>query len=236
MSETIEFTKDRATKTLSAAKELAPQWTWQEKTIPSIEAALVAIIGNRAVDPPIIGQEEVVSVAETTMLGARGAWDEQLDLLHRRTMQGVGMAKNRCRDDATKMVILRNLSARGTSRKETLEEALAWESAWAKVDPTWAPLSSNTLAAFKTLRKRCSEDLKTAYADAYTDWSGECGKLADMAASLEDTCQAWYADATRVFEVGTPEGNMIRRTIPTTYTPPHKPAPTPAPPKDPPAQ
>jgi len=41
---------------------------------------------------------------------------------------------------------------------------------------------------------------------------------------------AWYADATRVFLAGTPEGDMIRSTVPTPYTPPQpKTSPTPAP-------
>jgi hypothetical protein len=31
---------------------------------------------------------------------------------------------------------------------------------------------------------------------------------------------AWYAEATRRFPVGTVEGDLIRSTVPTTYTPP----------------
>lgn len=39
---------------------------------------------------------------------------------------------------------------------------------------------------------------------------------------------AWYADATRVFADGTPEGDMIRGTIPTTYDPAPPPTTPPA--------
>ena len=41
-----------------------------------------------------------------------------------------------------------------------------------------------------------------------------------MAAELEQVNEAWYVDATVVFATGTPEGDMIRGTVPTTYNPP----------------
>jgi hypothetical protein len=229
MGESIEFVKDRATKTLSAAKQLASQWTWQEKTVAEMEAALVAFIGDKDANPPVAGQEEITSDAERAMLAARGAWDAQLDTLHRRTMQGVGMAKSRHRDDPAKLAVLAPLTARGDSRSVTLDEALAWESAWAQVDPAWAPLPANTLPAFQALRRLCAEDLKTAYSDARAVWRAQAEKLNAAAEALDDASVAWYADATRVFPAGTPEGDMIRGTIPTTYSPPapKTPAPTP---------
>ena len=47
--------------------------------------------------------------------------------------------------------------------------------------------------------------------------------------AVNDACQAWYASAIRVFPAGTAQGDMIRGTIPTTYSPPSAPAPVPAP-------
>jgi hypothetical protein len=232
MAETIEFIKDRATKTISAAKQVATFWTWQELTIDEIQTALTAITGNSSATPPVVGQEEIASQAEQAMLAARGAWDAQLDELHRRTVQGVSMAKNRNRNNPANLAVLAGLTARGTSRAETLAEALAWESAWANIDPAWSPLPANTLAAFGVLRKLCAEDLQQGYMDEQADYRQAAEKLADMAAALEQTVEAWYADATAVFPVGTPQGDMIRSTVPTTYTPPTaKPAtnPTPAP-------
>jgi len=41
-----------------------------------------------------------------------------------------------------------------------------------------------------------------------------------MGRDLEDLNEAWYAEATKVFPAGTAEGDMIRSTVPTTYTPP----------------
>lgn len=85
---------------------------------------------------------------------------------------------------------------------------------------TWSPLPANTLATFKALRKQCAEDLQTAYSDAHTNWSKESKKLAAMGRALEDLNEAWYADATEVHAGNTPEGQVIRSSVPTTYTPP----------------
>lgn len=220
MGESVDFIKDRATKSISAARQLAGTWDWQEKTPDDMQAALNGIIGDSTADPPLPGQEEIVAEKEQDMLKARGAWDNKLDQLHRWTMQGVGMVKNRFRNDSKTLEQLDPLTARGTSRAETLDEALAWESAWEAVDPTWAPLPANTLDAFKQLRSNCNGDLKKKYSDAQAAWSKEAKKLASMAAALEDMNEAWYLDATKVFAPGTTEGDMIRGTVPTTYNPP----------------
>jgi len=220
MALSIDFIKDRALKTISAAQQLAGSWTWQEKSIADMQSALTAIIGDRDAKPPVIGQEEIESQAEQVMLAARGAWDAALDRLHRQTVQGLGMARTRFRNDPAKLAQLSGLSAESNSRSETLAEALAWESAWASVDPAWAPMPGNTLEAFKTLRKQCNEDLQQAHATARTVWRGKASALAQMGRDLEDLSEAWYADATRAFPVGTPEGDTLRSTIPTTYTPP----------------
>lgn len=229
MSESIDFIKDRATKTISAAKQVASQWVWEEMTIVQMQAALDAITGNKAISPPVIGQEEIASQAEQEMLSARGQWDAQLDILHRRTVQASAMAKAKFRNDPATLAVLAPLTASSNSRSETLAEALALESAWSKVAPTWNPMPANTLAAFKTLRKTCAEDLQGAYSDAKSAWRKEVEKLGNAGRQLEDANEAWYAAATAVFASDTSEGAMIRSTVPTTYTPPAEKPPTPAP-------
>ncbi|MGB8168000.1 MAG: hypothetical protein WCF18_10950 [Chthoniobacteraceae bacterium] len=227
MGLSLDFIKDRAVKTISAATQIAATWTWQEKSIAEMQSALAAIIGDKDAKPPVTGLEETVSQSEQGMLAARGAWDGPLDTLHRWTVQGVGMARNRFRNDPAKLAQLAGLTADSNSRTETLAEALAWESAWASVDPAWAPMPANTLTAFKALRKQCNEELQTAYSERRAEWRRQSGKLAQLGRDLEDLNEAWYADATRAFPAGTPEGDMIRGTIPTTYTPPPPKPPTP---------
>jgi hypothetical protein len=219
MSETIGFIKDRAVKTISAAKSLASVWTWKKKTPDQMQADLWAITGNSTVTPPIIGQEQIVADAKRARAGANGQWETQLNELHRRTVQAVGMIKTELADDPALFAVVAGLSASSNSTKETLDQALALESAWTKAAPTWNPTTTNTLAAFGVLRKQCAEDLQQAFSDAHTEWRKQVSTLNAMANAVEQSDEVWYADATRVFPAGTPEGEMIRSTVPTTYTP-----------------
>jgi hypothetical protein len=141
------------------------------------------------------------------------------------------MAKNKFRNDPSKKALLSGLTANSNSRAETLTEALAWETAWSTLAPEWAPLPANTLATFHTMRLNCLETLQKNYSNAHAAWRAEAETLAGLAREMEDVNEAWYADATRVFVAGTPEGDMIRGTVPTTYNPPPPPVPpTPPPP------
>ena len=221
MGESIDFIKDRRVKTIAAALTFADEWVWEEQDIATMQAELAALTG----DNNVTGQEQVVAAAEQEMLAARGEWDGQLDVLHRRTVQGLGMAKAKFRDDPAKLNELASLTASSNSRKETLTEALLWEAAWAKIAPGWAPLPASTLAAFKTLRTACLTTLQDTYQNLRAVWRDEAEKLAQMALKMEDRSEAWYAAATLVWPAGTPEGDMIRGTVPTTYSPPPPPAP-----------
>ena len=232
MSINIKFIKQRALKTVSAATSVAAKFVSQEVTADQINTQLVLITGNSTTTPPIIGQEEIVSQKESALFAAKGNWESGLDDLHLRTQQALGMAKNRFRDDPASLTVIKNLKATGKSREAILAEALAWESAWSQLDPTWVPKAGNTLAALKVLRKQCAEDLKKIFSDAETEVRDENGTLKQMGNDLEALCVTWYADATRYFPAGTAEGDMIRATVPTTYTgpaDPTPPAPAPAP-------
>jgi hypothetical protein len=204
MSETLEFIEDRAVKTISAAKQVAVTWTWPEESPDQMQAQLETITGNSSSTPPVVGQEEIVSQARRAMDLASGQWETQLAELHRRTVQGLNMAKNNFRNDPASLAVLGGLSASSNSHKETLDEALAWESAWSNLAPTWNPTTTKTLAAFKILRKQCAEDMQTAYSDARANWRAEVETLNSMANDMEQVDEAWYADATRVFPAGTP--------------------------------
>ena len=230
MSETVSFIVNRAVRTISAAKQVAITWTWPEETPEQMQTQLETITGNSSVTPPVVGQMEIVSQSKRLADAASGQWETQLGELHRRTVQGLGMARNKFRNVPASLAVLGGLTAKSHSHSETLAEALAWESAWNQLAPAWIPTTINTLAAFKALRKQCAEDLQTAFSDAHADWRTEVEKLNSMADDLEQADEAWYADATRVFPAGTAEGDMIRSTVPTTYVPTTtKTSPAPAP-------
>ena len=228
----IEFVKRRARATISAAKALAAKWIWQEESVDQMETQLDAITGNNSATPPVVGQEEIASQAGRALALAEGNWKTQLGVLHQWTVQGLNMAKTKFRNDPANLTVVSGLHADGTTPEEILAQALAWESAWGKIASTWNPSATNTYAAYKTLRKQCAEDLQIAFKDATSEASEEAGKLEQMCNDLNDVIMAWYADATKMFLPGTVEGDMIRSTIPTTYTASSAktpPAPAPAP-------
>jgi uncharacterized membrane-anchored protein len=93
------------------------------------------------------------------------------------------------------------------------------ESAWQKTGPEWAPTDANTYASYQALRNQCTE-LDAAFIAAYSAWRTQSEVLNQKTAALNDANVAWYAAATRIFSSGTAEGDMIRRSIPTLYSPP----------------
>lgn len=227
MKETVGFIKNRAGKTIAAATNIAVKWVWPGKTIPEMQTMLTGIEGDSTASPPLPGQEGTAVAAERAMMTARGAWDAGLHQLHGWTMNGIALGKTHFGDQPIKRGLLANLTARGASRADILAEALAWEAAWSEADATYTPLAGITLTAFETLRLQCLTTLQDDYNKAYSTWRDQVGALAQIAADLEKVLVAWYSDATRVFPAGTPEGDMIRGTVPTTYTPTSKLTPPP---------
>jgi len=132
-------------------------------------------------------------------------------------MNGIALAGTHFADQPTKLALLDNLTATGGSRQGILDEALTWESAWSQADATYCPLATVTLTAFDALRLQCLTTLQTDYNTKYSAWRDQVGLLGQMSSALEKVLVAWYSDATRIFPAGTPEGDMIRGTIPTTY-------------------
>ena len=232
MPESLAFIKDRAVKTISAANQVANVWTWSELSPAQHQTQLDALAGNQLAKPPVLGQESIVGTAEQTMLTARSAWDGGLDKLHAWTVLAVGSLKNSYRNDPAKLALVSGLSASESSRDGVVAEALALATAWESTDANWVPKAGVTLAAFKAQREASNEADRKAYAAAHSAWSSAAGTQRMMAAALEDRNEGWYASAVLVFPAGTPDGDMIRTTIPTTYSPPPpkaKPAPAPAP-------
>ena len=212
MAKNIEFVQQRTIATRAAQVDLAAEWVWEEKTVANWDTDLTLL--NTLM--------EAEQDAEAAMLASRGETDAALDQLHSLTGRCLRMAKNRYRDDAARMAVFYNLRAEAGSRAGKLQEALEWESAWEKTAATWSPLPNLTLAAFKASRLAAAALLE-AYATKRTQWESADAELDSHGRALNGNCVAWYEAATIVFDVGTPAGDMIRSSIPTTYTPPSQP-------------
>ena len=228
MTELSKFYVNRARLTIAAAQKVAGRWTYQEITIADMTTNLDVVVGNPDGTPPVVGQDEIATIADRVYAGAIGAWDTNLDDLHHRTQQALAGMKNKYRNDPANLAVVSGLVADGKSREGKLSEALACYAAWNQLCATWSPSTTNTLTAFAALRKQCAENLKIAVQNADATMTEENAKLKALCAALEDTNVGWYDDATHFFPADDPDGQMIRSTIPTTYVPkPGKSPPTP---------
>lgn len=136
------------------------------------------------------------------------------------------MARIKWRKDAARKIILSNLSADGGGRDTVQKEARAWAGVWESFDAAWVPTTGNTLVAFNTLIA-LSETQENTYKKEHTKWREQAEEINMFAVVSEELCVAWYGAATVEFAEGTPQGDMIRSTVPTTYNPPPAGAPNP---------
>ena len=203
----IALTLTRARATRSAQNSVKDVWVWDEKTIADWDAAIADTQAG----------QQAVAANEADLLARRGSLDNALSDLADQTRRGLALAKIRYRNDGARRTVVARLTGRSDSRTRALESASAWASAWAELDPAFAPTTGSTLAAFNTLRARC-ETLQNEYAQARADLRASAETQNRRAARLDGDCKAWYAAATRIFPASTAEGAMIRGTIPTSYS------------------
>jgi hypothetical protein len=209
----MDFIIARAQATRAVQGKLTEQWVWSEKNPTQWDNDLAAVIA----------QQETVSESETALTLARGRLDAGLADLHSRAKQALRMAKVRHRNNPAHHRALQNIKIKSGSRSAVLAGALAWESAWDEIDPQWVPINDNSLAKFKALRQQCLGECDEC-ATKQATWRSDNEKLNALGDRLDEECKAWYAAAGAAFPPGTPEGDLIRGQVPTTYTPPEPPA------------
>lgn len=219
MPKSLEFTLKRAEATKNAQVSVQAKWVWDEKLVPQWDTDIKAIKD----------QMKVVSGLETDMQTKRGIYDKSLDDIHARTVQASAMFKVRYKNVPEKLAVVKNLSAGGENREAILAEALELISKWNELDPTWNPTQTNTLTALQTLRDTAIDPQGTDFSKAKTAWRTQAEIMNTQAAHLDQDCVSWYASAVKVFLAGTPEGDMIRGTVPTTTPVNHAATPTPIP-------
>lgn len=212
MAQNIEFILQRAVATNAAQVSLSPGWVWEEKTLVQWGTAITGLET----------QMETETDAEAEMIAKRGETDAAIDALHSTTARCLRMAKNRYRDLPAKLAVFQNLRADSGSRAGKIQDALEWESGWEKTDGVWVPLPGQTLAGFKTTRLAATTLLE-AFVGKKAAWESADATLDTQGRALNADCVAWYEAATTVFSEGTAEGDMIRSTVPTSYTPPSSP-------------
>jgi hypothetical protein len=125
------------------------------------------------------------------------------------------MTKTHYRNDPAATATLKNLHAKGQNDQDILDEGAKFAKAWAQLDATYVPDIGWTLAVYQAAGADCAAKASAVTA-ADVAWSSESAKTDEMAAEVEDTNIAWYADATRKFGPDTEHGKTIRQEVPTT--------------------
>jgi hypothetical protein len=235
------FVKERTEKTRAAQATLVTDsaWTWPVKTLAQWDADVVSMDGTVP-----LSLAKTAAGMEADMLAARGLLDARLDAIHRYTMVTVGVMRVRAATLPGLREIVDDLSARGDSRTAIEAEAegliAAWEEWEQQLTVVFNPAPGKSLVDFKVQVEGLTvpppgvstvslANLKRNYKAALTKWRRSEGLLNALYSRCEDDCVGWYAEATKVWLAGTPEGDMIRNQVPTSYNPP-----TPTPPVPPP--
>jgi len=245
----IAFVKDRAEKTLAAQNAILAKWIWPLKTVAQWQADLseldIARDGTESDTTPSLAN--LAALAEQAATKARTTFKTRLDTIHGITVQALGIMRSRAQKDASVRPIVNKLSARGDSQAGIEDEGGSLLAAW-KIGfgTTFEPLPGVTFDGLRELFEGKKDadgnvlipslrQLKSDTKDAEAIDSKASGTVAALISRLEDECVSWYAEATEVFAAGTPEGDMIRGTIPTSdqygnaaATPAAPPSPTPS--------
>lgn len=214
MKDSVQFILDRASATNAVAEAILADWEWAEKTVTVMKADAAALTA----------QAEVSDTAETALTNAIAQKNADLGNYHSATVALLGMTRTHYRNNPAALATLKNLHARGFSDQDILDEGAGFAKAWDKLDATYVPDTNWTLVAFKAVGANCVARLG-AVTTADVAWSNESAQTDQMAAAVEDTNMAWYADATRKFGPETEHGKTIRQEVPTTSKAVKPPAP-----------
>jgi len=190
---------------------LAGDWIWAELSLADWEAQL------DEVDHGATGWSVRLVESEQDMIRAAAELTLQLTELHDATVTALGVARIRYRRQEESALLFQELSALGRYPEETLAEAERWELAWEEIDPAFVPVAGLTLAAFAARRvatlaaQRAARRTRLRRAQA-------AARLALALRALNDTAQAWYAEARSVFPPGHARAELLEA-VPTTYVP-----------------
>lgn len=219
MNQENEFAYARGLATLAAQTQIGTPLVLGEMTLAVWEARLAAVLA----------QKELAQDKESLLDGKRGELDTKLAALVTLGKQIHALAKGKWRNDGTKLGHFRNVDFGKNGRSALLASCCAVESGWEGAEAGWVPVTEPavppaaavpiTLALFKA-RRLAVEELLKQEALAQGLWSEQEKVLNELCRTLNKDNVAWYAAALVLFPEGTPHGDMIRGTIPTTYVPP----------------
>ncbi len=227
----IEFVIERANKTRAAQATLsaAPEaWVWPEKTLAQWDADLLQTDGGTLGTLAYNANRDHVAFEN-----AHGLLDERYGTMKARTKQAVLIMRGKAARNAALAPAVDELTAKASSWRGIEDEAEDCLAVWTTTfgGAAYTPAPGNTHAGFKVLFDGDAaavppvaslRALKTPHREKLAVARVSTGLFNALVSRLENECVQWYADATAIFLEGTPLGDMIRNTVPTSnnYNPP----------------
>lgn len=208
----IQNVMERAQVTLSQMMGLAGVFVWDVCPPESFEAKVKQI----APETENLNGQRTAQASEEQH--AEREWRRLLKDLHKATVTALEVARVAWEEDPERSMIVAPLRASGQSPVPIMEEAEELEVAWEEIDPAWVAVDrvslpqlqgkiAQTRAAQRTWRQVAAK-LRRSQA-----------RLAVAVQEVDRLAKRWYKVATALFGPETPEGETLRRSIPTTYQP-----------------
>src|SRR5215831_754013 len=119
-----KFVLKRARTLRKVQESVKGKWLWDKESLANWDAAIQAVENQQSVE-----------ARSKAALNAAHSWfiSEYRDL-RARTLQELGMLKNRHRNDTVKLARLAALKARGGAPQAILDEALALQAVWKELE------------------------------------------------------------------------------------------------------
>ncbi len=219
----IAFVIERSTKTNAAQVTVAPTWMWEAKNSSEWAADIAQTDGGVPGTLAFVANRDHVLYEN-----ARGVLGARFADMKARTKQVVLLMRGRALRDPRLAPAVDELSAKGNTWVTIESEAEDCLAVWTTTfgGAAYVPVATNTYAQFKTLFEGAPaapgipaipalRALKTPYNEALAVARVSVGRYNALISRMEDHCVQWYGDATAIFLEGTPEGDMIRSTVPT---------------------
>lgn len=235
ISTSIDFVISRTEKTTAVQVTLAAlpgtPWVWPSKSLAAWQADLEQLDGAKSGT-----LAHIATAAKVHKSIQFAALNARCEAIHACTLQAVGVMRSRALGDPLLRPVVDELSAKGGSKTNIVEEGEELLAAWSQeFGEDYLPAPGNTYASYQELFVGSDSEsslslLKSNYKNAVTKARRADGDYNRLISRLEDECIQWYAEATAVFPAGTTNGDLIRGQIPTIYNPPTAPPAPPSPP------
>jgi hypothetical protein len=208
----LEFVKQRLIATRNAQVALTAKWQWPEKTVVQWDSDIAGLTQL----------ENTESATRAVLIEHAGQWDAAVAQLYTHARDVARLGRTRFRLDAGKAALFNRVHVQSRGRSGLCKYAATVRDRWQQADPRWQPLPEMQLSAFSSTIVNVDAQ-ETTHGQKLAAWREAAAKVMSRARTLNVDCMAWYAEATTRFPAGTPEGDMIRATVPTTTDAPSEP-------------